>query len=357
MKFAYRWHGRIGSVLAPLLALSALSGACLLWLQPLPTPLQEPPAPAAIQAWARALDLGLAQLAREHPGTEVDLVELPRQAGASMRVHLRGADASHTGWVVVDAEDGRAADLQPDDRDVRTLLLHLHEHLLLQGPGEWVLRAAALAGLAALTLGMRIWWRVRKLQTHLPWRRWHRRVGAVAALPLSVMLATGLVLRSPELARSLLANVDGGARAAEVAPPQAPDTMPPASAGTVLSAAARALPDARPVRLYAAHAGVVRVRMHADEWNLYGMHNVYVRAADAAVLRVVRPQDLPPQARYLDVIYPLHAGWLLGQLGATAGLLARVLWTLLALSLAWMAVSGAWSRWRPQATAPRAAQK
>jgi hypothetical protein len=99
VKLAYRWHRRLGWVLAPLLALSALSGAWLLWLQPLPTPPGNPPAPAA---WARALDLGLAELARRHPGGEAELVDLPRQRGAPIRVHLR-LPGQEGGWVELDA--------------------------------------------------------------------------------------------------------------------------------------------------------------------------------------------------------------------------------------------------------------
>ena len=33
MKLAYQWHGRLGWVLAPLLAIQALGGAVLLWMQ------------------------------------------------------------------------------------------------------------------------------------------------------------------------------------------------------------------------------------------------------------------------------------------------------------------------------------
>ena len=73
MKFSYQWHRRLGWFFAPLLALSALSGALLLWLQPLPTPAGSLPPPAQ---WAQALDLGVVALERGHlVGTRVDLVD------------------------------------------------------------------------------------------------------------------------------------------------------------------------------------------------------------------------------------------------------------------------------------------
>ena len=99
---------------------------------------------------------------------------------------------------------------------------------------------------------------------------------------------------------------------------------------------------------------MVRVRLRGDEWNPYGMHNVTVRAANAEVLRIVRPQDMPLQTLVLNVVYPLHAGWLPGRAGTAAGIALRVVWTGVALALAWMALSGAWSRLRGQpGTAPK----
>ena len=359
MKFAYRWHGRLGLVLAPLLAVSALSGACLLWLQPLPMPAQMQ-TPGSITGWAQALDRGLAELARQQPGTDADLVDLPRQAGDPIRVHLRSADPDRTGLALVDADDGRAGALRPDHLDPRTHLLHLHEHLLHEGLGPWVLRAVALVAIVGVGLGLRIAWRLRKLPARSPWRRWHRRVGFVAATPILLMLITGFVLRSPELACTVLAAADGSAAAAvPVALPTQPNApaTPAASLGQVLSAAHAAMPDARPMRLYAARDGVVRVRLRGDDWNPYGMNNVYVRASDAAVLRAVRRQDLPLEARYLDVVYPLHSGWLPGDPGRAAGLALRLLWTGVALALAWMAVSGAWSRLRGRPALTKSGQK
>jgi hypothetical protein len=67
---------------------------------------------------------------------------------------------------------------------------------------------------------------------------------------------------------------------------------------------------------------------------------------------------MPLQTLYLNVVYPLHAGWLPGQAGVAVGIVMRMLWTGVALALAWMALSGAWSRLRGQPrAAPRPAQK
>lgn len=356
MRLAYRWHRRLGWLLAPFVAISACSGIVLLWLQP---PGAHRADPAALQAWVPALDAGLAELRRRHPSAEVDVVELPRGPDGPIRVHLRAAQSQATGWATVDPATRTVGDLHPDHADLRTFVLALHEHLLVEGVGPWLLRAVALCALVLLAMGLRVWWRARRLPARTPWRRWHRRIGPVALLPVAAMLATGFLLRTPELPQALLAGpADAAATAPHAAPPDAADA-PIATPGRWLAAAAAALPDARPIRLYAARQGVVRVRLRVDEWNPYGMHHVYLRANDAAVLRVVRAREQPASFRWLDVVYPLHAGWLPGHAPPAVGLAMRALWTAAALSLLALAITGVVQRFTQKAPAavPRAAPR
>jgi len=343
VKFAYQWHRRLGWVLAPLLAVTALSGVALLWLQPLPTPQTSPP---PVQAWAQAIDQGLADLARRHPTAQVDFVNLPREPDAPVRVHLLASPAAGSGWIEIDALRGTAGALQPDSGRARTLLLALHERFLLDDIGPWLLRAVALFALALIAMGLRIWWRVRQLPARSPWRRWHRRIGPLVVLPLAMMLATGFVLRWPELARATLSTLSGEAAAAPRLAAPAAATPQAATLGQVLIAASAALPEAHPTRIHAARDGVLRVRLRGDEWHPIGLNYVYLSAADSSVLRVVRSSDQPLTVRYLGVVYPLHAGWLPGSPGIAAALAARGLWTLFALSLAALAISGAAQRFK-----------
>ena len=331
----------MGWVLAPLLAVTALSGTMLLWLQPLPMAQASAP---PVQAWGQALDQGLAGLARSHPAAQVDFVNLPREPGAPLRVHLLASPHGEGGWVDIDAQHGTAGALQPDSGHTKTLLIALHARFLLDDAGPWVLRAVALFAFILIGMGLRIWWRVRQLPARTPWRRWHRRIGPVIVLPLAMMLATGFVLRSPELAVATLANFS---REAVAAPKlDAPAANDAAALGRVLTAAAAALPHAHPTRIYAAQGGVLRVRLRSDEWHPIGLNYVYLSAADASVLRIERASDQPLTVRYLGIVYPLHAGWLPGSPGIAAGLAARGLWTLLALSLVALAVSGAVQRFK-----------
>ena len=343
MRLAYKWHGRLGWLLAPLLAIQALGGAVLLWLQPLPAPQESPP---AVQAWAQAVDQGLAELARRYPAAKIEYVNLPQQADAPVSVRLLASGSNESGWADIDAARGTAGALKPDSSQVRTFLYGLHERLLLADVGPWVLRAMALTALVLVAMGLLAWWRVRHQPPRTPWRRLHRLIGPVVVLPLAMMLFTGFVLRSPDWARAVLSAWPGQAAAApSVAAPAARGPQA-ATLGQALAAAATALPEARPIRIYPPRNGEVRVRMRGDEWHPIGLNNVFVSAADASVLRIVRSTEQPLTVRYLNVVYPLHIGSLPGSPGLAAALMVRGLWTLLALALAGLALSGAVQRFR-----------
>lgn len=337
MKLAYKWHGRFGWVLAPLLALQALGGLVLLWMQPLPALHESPP---AVQAWAQAVDQGLAELARRYPTAKIEYVNLPGKTDAPVSVRLLASEANESGWADIDAVNGTAGALQPDSSQAKTLLYALHEHLLLADVGPWVLRAMALASLVLVVIGLRVWWRVRRLPPRTPLRRLHRLIGPVVVLPVAMMLVTGFVLRSPDWTRAALSAWPAQAVAAAKPAAPAASGLPAATLGQALTAAAAALPQSRPMRLYPARDGVVRVRMRGDEWHPLGLDNVYVNTAGATVRRIVRAAEQPLTVRYLNVVYPLHLGSLPGHPGLAAALVARGLWTLLALSLAALALSG-----------------
>jgi uncharacterized iron-regulated membrane protein len=352
MKLAYQWHGRLGWLLAPLLAISAVTGAAQLWLQPLPTPKDSP---VALQAWAQAVDNGVAELARRYPTAKIEYVNLPRAADEPVRVHLLGSGSVETGWADIDVVQGKAGALSPDSSDARALLYTLHERLLLGEVGTWVLRAVALCALVSIVMGLRVWWRVRRLPPRTPWRRLHRLIGPVVVLPLAIQLATGFVLRSPEWTRAALSGWAGDAPAAAkpaAAKPAAPAAtgLSAATLGQALTVAAAALPQSRPIRIYPPRDGVMRVRMRGDEWHPLGLDSVFVSTAGATVQRIVRAAEQPLSMRYLNVVYPLHLAWLPGNPGLAAALLARFLWTLLALALATLAVSGAVQRFQAKST-------
>jgi uncharacterized iron-regulated membrane protein len=345
MKFSYQWHGRLGWLIAPLLAMQALGGAVLLWMQPLPVAQDNRP---ATQEWARAVDVGVAELARRYPAAKIEYVDLPRETHAPVSVRLLASPSNESGWADIDVANGRAGALQPDNSRAKTFLYGLHEHLLLDNAGPWVLRAMALVALVLVAMGLRVWLRVRTLPPRGSWRRVHRLIGPVFVLPLAMMLFTGFVLRSPDWARSLFSVWPAAAAASPAAAAPSPAAPQVATLGQALIAAAHALPQSRPIRIYPANNGVASVRMRGEEWHPLGLDRVFVNvaAADAPVKRIVRASEQPLTVRYLNVVYPLHLGWLPGTPSVAATLAVRVLWTLLALALAGLAVSGAVQRFR-----------
>jgi sulfite reductase (NADPH) flavoprotein alpha-component len=347
MRLDYQWHGRLGWLLAPLLAISALTGAVQVWLQPLPPAQESAP---AVQAWAKALDQGLAELARTDPARKIEYINVPREAGAPISVRLLGSDSVEPAWADIDAELGKLGAVRPDSSNPRALLYTLHERLLLGDAGPWILRAVALCTLVAVVMGLSVWWRMRKLPARTPWRRVHRLIGPWFVLPLAIVIVTGFVLRSPDWARAaLLPLASAAAPAAKLAtPPAAPSATAaqPATLGQALTTAAAALPHSRPIRIYPAAAGVASVRMRGDEWHPLGLDRVFVNIADGSVKRIVRASEQPLTVRYLNVVYPLHIGWLPGAPGVAAAVAVRVVWTLLALSLAALALTGAVQRFR-----------
>jgi uncharacterized iron-regulated membrane protein len=359
MKFSYQWHGRLGWVIAPLLAVQALGGAMLLWMQPLPTRQDSPP---AIQQWAHAVDAGVSELARRYPAAKIEYVNLPRDAHEPVSVRLLASPTNESGWADVDVATAHAGALQPDNSRWKTFLYGLHEHMLLDDVGPWVMRAMAIVALVLVAMGLRVWLRVRTLPPRNSWRQVHRWLGPVFVLPLVMMLFTGFVLRSPDWARSLFAQWPAASAAAS--PPAAAASHPAAASpapaappapapqvatlGQALITAVKALPQSQPIRIYPANNGVASVRMRGEEWHPLGLDRVFVNvaAADAPVKRIVRASEQPMTVRYLNVIYPLHLGWLPGSPSVAAALAIRVVWTLLALALAGLAVSGAVQRFR-----------
>jgi uncharacterized iron-regulated membrane protein len=348
MKFSYQWHGRLGWVIAPLLAIQALGGAVLLWMQPLPAAHESPP---AIQEWARAVDAGVAELASRYPAAKIEYINLPREPQAPVSVRLLASPSNEAGWADIDVAQARAGALKPDNSQAKTFLYNLHEHMLLDDAGPWVMRVMAVVALVLVFMGLRVWFKVRTLAPRSAWRRVHRAIGPVFIAPLAMMLFTGFVLRSPDWARSVAAMWPAAAAATPAA--SAAATAPPpakqvATLGQALTTAAATLPQSRPIRIYPASKGVASVRMRGEEWHPLGLDRVFVNVADASapVKRIVRASEQPLTVRYLNVIYPLHLGWLPGHPSVAATLAVRVLWTLLALSLAGLAISGAVQRFR-----------
>jgi uncharacterized iron-regulated membrane protein len=336
MRTFYTLHRWLGWILAPLLALSACSGLLLVWLQPVPNVDQRPPSAAQI---AHAIDRGLFDLTKEHGDLKLSYADLPR-GGESIRVRLVSSHPNEQGgWANLDPETGELESLQVDADNLHSWTYNLHHQLLIGEIGSWPIGAAGLLGIVSILIALRMWLRVRNLRAPTVQRRWHRNVGIVMMVPLLSTLATGLFLSWPELIRRPIAAFPGQSRF--VPPTAAPSVTSKLaiSPGKALEIGASQLPTALPTRLYAAKAGVYRLRLRTDEWHPNGLNSVYVDA-QSNVLRVVLWRELPLSASYTNLVYPLHIGWLPMSSNMPTTIVLRVVWTLIAAALIWMVVSG-----------------
>lgn len=267
------------------------------------------------------------ELTRFEPTVDADV--LARIIGREASNGLRSVQFPQSGrptWLGF-YEDGGRAYFAPDDgrrllerrpaADPLLWLNRLHTHLLGGDAGEQVLGVVGWIALGLLVSGLYLWWpragrmlaqlRVYRAPPARRWLSWHRSVGVLLLPLLTLATLTGVGMVYHGAARSFLTTLFGGAgppapRGAEPALPDWP---------AVLDAAARALPDARLVRVAVPGPGdgavELRVRQ-TGEWHPNGRSMVAVDARGTRVLRLYAAHDQPPGSRMADAIYPLHIG-------------------------------------------------
>lgn len=333
MKSMLRFHRWVGRGLAALLLVAAVTGAGMQWLRPLPE--SGAVAGPSIAAQARALDRGLATLQATQPGLQWRLVQLGQPA---LQVELDDAQGGR--WQAeLATPDGRVLALQREEALLGPWLLRLHTWQWLGPAGSWLTGLAALLALGSVAIGLRLWWRLRRTRAPQLRRRWHRRVGIVAVLPLALLFGTAAMLSWPGAVRAAIVALGGQAASR---PPLAPARadLPPVSAGQALLSAAAVLPEASPQRLYRQAPGLLRLRLRGEEWHPYGLSQIFVAEQGGAVLEVRDGRQLPLVERYVNVIFSLHAGAVPPASGPALALLMRLAWTVLAGALAALLLTG-----------------
>lgn len=328
-----RFHRWVGRGLAALLLVAALTGAGMQWLPPLPDSASAP-APS-IEAQAHALDRGLAALQSSQPGLQWRLVQLGRP---QLQVELD--DAQGERWrAELAAPDGRLLALQREDALLGPWLLRLHRWEWLGPAGSWLTGLAALLALGSVAVGLRLWWRLRRTRAPQLRRRWHRRIGIVAVLPLALLFATAAILSWPGAVPAVIVALGGQAAARPPVVPTRPE-LPTVSPGQALLSAAAVLPEAQPQRLYRQAPGLLRLRLRGEEWHPYGLSQVFVAEQGGVVLAVRDGRRLPLVERYVNVIFSLHSGAVPPGASPAFALLMHLGWTALALTLAGLLLTG-----------------
>ena len=348
------WHRRVGIALMLVFVVAAISGSTLVYRDAI---LRNTVA-AGISAqpqWFTA-----PQLAR-------DIALIESQFPDIAKGYAKPPSPERPFWIVMDQNRNSTllapVSLQPLSGYrglVRALdwLRALHVELLLGMTGELVLLASGIGGLFFVISGLVLWWPMRRrlrAATLLPRRMKrgpvlisHRNLGALLAplvalsmLSGAYMLGRGLVihLTTPEPAAAASAQPASTDRASsEPASAAASATRNPGMDQLLLAATA-ALPEGQitVISFPDASSGYARFRMRLpDEWHVNGRTTVAVRASDGHVPDFQRADQLPPTARFSNLMYPLHSAYGLNTVFRLSVFIAGLI-TL------WLSVSGVMS--------------
>lgn len=336
-----RLHAWTGLVLALPLIVIALSGAVLLFRDPLLVPAdwrREPPAAAAD-------DAELARLMTLPALREAEAVTLAR---GERGFHLVTGRDGRLAWWRVGAEAPADPAAVPQALRLEPQLLELHEHLLLGGFGDLLVRFAGPLATALLVVGLWMWWPLRRgwrrrdLVVHGNGRpqllRSHLALGALAGVLCLAHAASGALMANNPAIRAWLKPL-GDPRAAEWPAGGPPRDFAPGDPAAAL-AALRRLHPAGEITVLTPPAGAgdqwsLRLRLPGEDHpNGRSSAVLELAAGRIGAVRDARLAGIP--GAYDDLVFPLHVGTLFGGW-------QRWLWLVGGIALARLALLGALS--------------
>ncbi len=340
------WHRWLGVLTLAMLLVTAVSGALLVYKQPLLR---------LLVAEGATLPTGF-----DRQALVQELDRLVATLPADAPVLIKAPNAEEPYWTL--RYSGETPELYAigslqryDDNlwlgELMALLFRLHTELLLGEPGEWLLLVAAFGGVVLTVTGVVLWWPARRgfrWRMALPWpiRRpmmlhYHRHAGVLAALPLFLVLLTAAVMMWQIMIKPLLPPVT-----------ETTQSMPPsllvagADRGVTPSAAMTAawsvMADGWPsyIRLPEGGSNQYRIRFRLPgEWHPNGRTSVTVDIQNSELRVTPRADEVPASRRLLNQVYPLHSGH-----GMNAVYVLLVF--LAGLFLLWSSVTGFLSWWR-----------
>lgn len=321
-----RLHRGIALVLAPLIALQALTGTMLVFREPLGR-LGSPAAtvgtgPAGITAVSALM---AAAEKSAGPGYRVSRIFLPSTPGDQAFVHLTGADGSTMRYAAVDPGTGRVLSTGSIWRFPLEVALQLHYRLMDGRIGMAIILLNAFALILMAATGMFYWWpgkrRIAKalaIRSEAPararLRQWHRSIGVILTPLVLFSATTGALLITPDLLAS-------AAPAAVALPPPSAVQVDRAFAGAMT-----AVPNAQARDIRFPAADRIDVNFHAPRLNSQAVDVASVRLSDGTLIKRLPAEDNP--ALWIKVL-PLHSGTELGLAGrillAIEGLAVMVL--------------------------------
>lgn len=302
------WHRWLGLAVLVVLLVVSVTGSVLAYKKELVHHLVAPGAALPADLDPAAMGSALDRIAARFPPESRELIKAPNAeepywtltgSAGEVRLLAIGTLAPYTSrpWVL----------------DTLAFVRDLHVALLAGVAGEIVLLGIGLASAALTVIGIVLWWPSR---ARCRWRwirphslgsprvlQHHRHFGAVAALPLLVLVLTGSVMLWQKTIGPL-----GPSAHQDWHEHRLPGTAPPSR---FLAAALEHVPNGWPtyIRLGTAAAPEISLRFRLPgEWHPNGRSSVTFGPQPHRV-RVSLVERAPPLRRLLNQTYPLHAGY------------------------------------------------
>jgi uncharacterized iron-regulated membrane protein len=325
----HRW---VALSFAPLILLQAVTGGMLLYREPLALMLD----PAAMSSRVQGPGAQVAELAaaaERSTGRRVDRLFLPRAEGGVALVRMQGEDVPYV--LTLDPVTTEVLSEGPIWRFPTEVALDLHYQLLSPPVGALIVALTGLGLSIAAASGATFWWpgsgrlgqalKVRKgLKGINRLRAWHRTAGAITFALIGFSSVTGLLIAATTLPP--LTSPAVGIR----------PTLSVVALRSAVAGARRQFPQAelRDVRIRP--DGSFQMNFRAPERNAFAVHTVTL---DPSGQQVVSATSASESREPWVLLLPLHAGTFLGALG-------KLLLTLEAAALVFLALSGPLSWWR-----------
>lgn len=325
------WHRRLAMLFAPLILLQALTGAVLLFREPLGRLLDVVP----VSGTAQPVDRLYAAAAAT--GKQVQRLYLPTEPGRTALVQLADASGQRS-LAMIDPVSARIVRQGGLAQFPIEAALQLHYRLMAGTTGLVVVGLSGIVLLFMAGTGLAFWWprkgRMRqslainpRMPSRVKLRHWHRSVGVVATVLIVSSATTGVLIAGNDAIAAIFAP------ALRLEPRPAPDAQSVA-AGLQLAQAAFPRAALRDIRF--APGARMDVNLLAPERNALAVHVVTVDLAAMRIAEVTAAQDNP--ALWMKIL-PYHSG-------DEFGLAGRLVLLVEALVLIGLGVSGPLMWWQ-----------
>jgi uncharacterized iron-regulated membrane protein len=349
-KFVVLTHRYLGLALGVLLLISSLTGAAVVFSDPIDSSLNPDLLLVEPAAQSVPVDAMLGNLRKVVPDQTVSTVFVPDEPDAAWEFWFH---EDRQLYAYVNPYTGDILGTRRATDSLMGFLVDLHIHLLSGETGQQVVGWAGLGAVLLSLLGLYLWWPKKgrwKSALSVKWqaapvRRWldvHKVVGACSVGIIILTATTGSLIALHEVVTEpLLTVLTGEGTHQDVPEPQAAtgDNAPLAS---ILATARATFPSGRVSRisLPADAQGIVTVRMRLEgDPHQFGRSFLWFDRHDGRLLKASNILKANLASRIQNWFYPLHTGFY----GGTA---TRWLQFFVGLSMALITLSGAWLWWK-----------